>query len=74
MKSNNHSIDDLLQKNRSTQLRYFRERNIAFLEILSPIYEAYQAHLQSRHEIIQPVNENFLKNEKIERKMISKLN
>jgi DNA helicase-4 len=51
MKSNNHSIDDLLQKNRSTQLRYFRERNIAFLEILSPIYEAYQHHLMSRNEI-----------------------
>jgi DNA helicase IV len=51
MKSNNHSIDDLLQKNRSTHLRYFRERNIAFLEILSPIYEAYQHHLLSRNEI-----------------------
>jgi DNA helicase-4 len=51
MKSNNHSIDDLLQKNKSTQLRYFRERNIAFLEILKPIYEAYQAHLKTRHEI-----------------------
>jgi len=51
MKSNNHSIDDLLQKNRSTHLRYFRERNIAFLEILSPIYEAYQHHLLSKNEI-----------------------
>ncbi len=51
IKSNNHSIDDLLQKNRQTPLRYFRERNIAFLGILQPIYEAYQAHLKSRNEI-----------------------
>jgi len=51
MKSNNHSIDELLQKNKTTQLRYFRERNIAFLEILKPIYEAYQAHLKTRNEI-----------------------
>lgn len=29
MKSNNHSISDLLQKYRSTHLQYFRERNIA---------------------------------------------
>lgn len=51
MKSNNHSIDDLLQKNRQTPLRYFRERNIAFLGILQPIYEAYQSHLNNRNEI-----------------------
>jgi DNA helicase-4 len=51
MKSNNHSIDELLQKNKTTQLRYFRERNIAFLEILKPIYESYQAHLKTRNEI-----------------------
>lgn len=51
MKSNNHSIDDLLQKNRQTPLRYFRERNIAFLGILQPIYEAYQEHLNKRNEI-----------------------
>jgi DNA helicase-4 len=51
MKSNNHSIDELLQKNKTTPLRYFRERNIAFLEILQPIYKAYQAHLKTRNEI-----------------------
>lgn len=51
MKSNNYSIADLINKNKSTPDKFHRKRNDLFLGIVSPIYEKYENYLAGRNEI-----------------------
>lgn len=51
MKSNNYSITDLLDKNKTTKDKFHKKRNAAFLEIITPIFEKYEHDLKSRNEI-----------------------
>lgn len=49
MKSNNYSIDDVI--NRNTKEDFFKKRNALFVEIIKPIFERYENHLSERNEI-----------------------
>lgn len=51
MKSNNYSINDVINKNKQTQDKFFRDRNSLFIEIIKPIFERYENHLKERNEI-----------------------
>lgn len=51
MKSNNYSIEDLKKRNNEVKSKFQKQRNILFLEIISPIYEKYQSYLAERKEI-----------------------
>lgn len=51
MKSNNYSINDVLNKNRQAAGKFSKERNALFVEILKPIFERYENHLRERNEI-----------------------
>jgi len=51
MKSNNINFQQLHQKNLGQGQEYIKRRNIAFLELVSPIYQKYQDHLSQREEI-----------------------
>lgn len=51
MKSNNYTIEKVLDKNRDTQVEFFRKRNSEFVEIIRPIFERYESHLGERNEI-----------------------
>lgn len=51
MKSNNYSINDVINRNKQTQDKFFRDRNSLFIEIIKPIFERYENHLKERNEI-----------------------
>lgn len=51
MKSNHYSINDLVVKNEQVRNYFTRNRNQLFFEIISPIYERYEARLRERNEI-----------------------
>lgn len=51
MKSNNYSINDVINRNKQTQDKFFRDRNLLFIEIIKPIFERYENHLKERNEI-----------------------
>jgi DNA helicase-4 len=51
MKSNNYTISDVLNKNKQTQSDFFKKRNTLFIEIVKPIFERYERHLNERNEI-----------------------
>lgn len=51
MKSNNHTIEDVIKKNNQTQDSFQNKRNKLFIEIIKPIYERYETHLAERNEI-----------------------
>lgn len=51
MKSNNYSINDVINRNKPTEDKFFRDRNALFIEIIKPIYERYENHLKGRNEI-----------------------
>lgn len=51
MKSNNHTLFDVINKNRQTQSDFFKKRNSLFIEIIKPIFERYESHLTQRNEI-----------------------
>jgi DNA helicase-4 len=51
MKSNNYSLNDIINKNNQTQDRFFKKRNSLFVEIIKPIFERYESYLKERNEI-----------------------
>ncbi|MCT3810561.1 helicase IV [Elizabethkingia anophelis] len=51
MKSNNYSINDILNKNKKIDNAFIQARNYLFIEILKPIYDHYQDYLLERNEI-----------------------
>ena len=51
MKSNNYSINDVINRNKQTQDKFSRDRNSLFIEIIKPIFERYENHLKERNEI-----------------------
>lgn len=51
MKSNRYTIDDVISKNCENLNLFQKKRNLAFLEIIKPIFECYQLHLAKRKEI-----------------------
>jgi len=51
MKSNNYSINDVINRNKQTKDKFFRDRNSLFIEIIKPIFERYENHLKERNEI-----------------------
>lgn len=51
MKSNNYSINDVINRNRQTTEKFLKERNALFIEIIKPIFERYENHLKERSEI-----------------------
>ncbi len=51
MKSNNYSINDVINRNKQTQDKFYRDRNSLFIEIIKPIFERYENHLKERNEI-----------------------
>ncbi|HEY5370497.1 MAG TPA: UvrD-helicase domain-containing protein [Hanamia sp.] len=51
MKSNNYSINDVINRNKQTKEEFFRKRNALFIEIIKPIFERYESHLRERNEI-----------------------
>jgi DNA helicase-4 len=51
MKSNNYSIEAVKLKNRTTSGGLLARRNDVFLELVDPIFKAYERHLSSRGEI-----------------------
>lgn len=51
MKSNNYSINDVINRNKQTQDKFSRDRNSLFIEIINPIFERYENHLKERNEI-----------------------
>lgn len=51
MKSNNYSINDVINKNRQTENMFFKQRNSLFIDIIKPIYERYENYLSERSEI-----------------------
>lgn len=51
MKSNNYSINEVINRNKQTQDKFYRDRNSLFIEIIKPIFERYENHLKERNEI-----------------------
>jgi len=51
MKSNNYSIDDVINKNEQTKEKLLKKRNTLFIKIIKPIFERYENHLSERKEI-----------------------
>jgi DNA helicase-4 len=51
MKSNNYSIDEIVEKNKKINDSFTRKRNYYFINIIRPIYEHYQKLLTDRREI-----------------------
>ena len=51
MKSNGYSINDVVNRNKKTKEGFFRKRNSLFIEIIKPIFERYESHLNERNEI-----------------------
>jgi DNA helicase-4 len=51
MKSNNHSIADVRNKNKKAINRHEQKRNALFIDIIEPLYEQYECHLEQRNEI-----------------------
>jgi DNA helicase-4 len=51
MKSNNYSITDVINRNKQTKEKFFKDRNTLFIEITKPIFERYENHLTERNEI-----------------------
>lgn len=51
MKSNNYSIIDIINRNKQTTDEFFNKRNTLFIEIIKPIFECYENHLNERNEI-----------------------
>ena len=51
MKSNNYSINDVINRNKQTKEDFFRNRNALFIEIIKPIFEYYESYLNERNEI-----------------------
>jgi DNA helicase-4 len=51
MKSNNYSINDVINRNKQTHDKFYRDRNSLFIEIIKPIFERYENHLKERNEI-----------------------
>lgn len=51
MKSNNYSITNVINRNKLTKEKFFKNRNALFIEIIKPIFESYENHLSERNEI-----------------------
>ncbi len=51
MKSNNHSIADVRQRNMQTRDDFENKRNGLLLEIVEPLFDRYKRHLTTRKEI-----------------------
>jgi DNA helicase-4 len=51
MKSNNYSIENVIDNNSKIKDNFEKQRNSLFLEIIKPIYEKYESHLAERNEI-----------------------
>jgi DNA helicase-4 len=51
LKSNNYSINDVINRNKQTQDTFSKQRNALFIEIIKPIFERYENHLRERNEI-----------------------
>jgi len=51
MKSNNYSINDVINRNKQAKEKSFKKRNALFIEILKPIFECYENYLSERKEI-----------------------
>lgn len=51
MKSNNFDIESVANRNRGLNDGFYAKRNAAFLELVGPIYKAYEKHLANRGEI-----------------------
>lgn len=51
LKSNNHTIHHVRERNNRTKEEFFKRRNDLFLDLVTPLYERYQKHLHTRGEI-----------------------
>ena len=51
MKSNNYTIQDVLNRNQNTGNNFLRKRNTLFLNIVKPIADYYESYLAERKEI-----------------------
>lgn len=51
MKSNNYTINDVINKNANTEDNFYNQRNALFIEIIKPIFERYENYLAERSEI-----------------------
>ncbi len=51
MKSNNYTIQDVRERNRETKEEFFKRRNDLFLDLVTPLFDRYEKHLQERGEI-----------------------
>lgn len=51
MKSNNFDINAIAKRDRGVNYGFNTKRNAAFLELVDPIYQAYETYLKSRGEI-----------------------
>lgn len=51
MKSNNYSIENVIDNNSEVSNDVVKQRNALFIEIIRPIFEKYEAHLTDRREI-----------------------
>lgn len=51
MKSNNYTINDVVNKNKQTRKEFIKKRNDLFIEIIEPIFERYEKYLSERNEI-----------------------
>ena len=51
MKSNNYTVDELIEKNKNNKDEFQRKRNALFIEIITPIFEKYQKYLVDKKEI-----------------------
>jgi len=51
MKSNNYTINNVINKNGEVEDNFHKQRNELFIEIIKPIYERYENYLAERKEI-----------------------
>lgn len=51
LKSNNYQIKDVLDKNSTVKDKFTRQRNRMLIEIITPLYNAYEDMLKERDEI-----------------------
>lgn len=51
MKSNNYSLNDVINRNKRISDKFNKERNALFLQIVKPIFERYENYLAERNEI-----------------------
>ena len=51
MKANNYFLEEIQAKNESLNNNYIKKRNLHFINLINPIYLAYENHLKNRKEI-----------------------